>query len=251
MISNVIVESVEEIQHETFIIKVKAPQIVANAKPGQFCNIKVTDTIAPMLRRPFSICDVEGDVVAFQFNLVGEGTKILSQKKKGDYLNIIGPLGNGFDFEGDYKNALIIAGGIGAAPFPFLIKNISDDKNSISLIGGRSKENLIKYKLQNIISSTDNGSEGFHGNVVQLLDSVIDNYDKEETKIFACGPNPMLRALSEYTTNKGFSCQISTESIMACGFGICQGCNVEGVNTDRFLLVCKDGPVFNAEDVRL
>jgi dihydroorotate dehydrogenase electron transfer subunit len=251
MINNVIIESVEEIQQEIFIIKVKAPQIAATAVPGQFCNIKVTNTITPLLRRPFSICDVENDFVSFQFNLVGEGTKILSRKIKGESLSIIGPLGNGFDFKGNYKNALIIAGGIGAAPFPYLIKNIPESKNIVSLIGGRSKNNLIEYKLQNVLTSTDDGSEGFHGNVVQLLDSVIDKYDKADTKIFACGPNPMLRALSEYTINQGFDCQISTESVMACGFGICQGCNVEGVNSERFLLVCKDGPVFNAEDVKL
>lgn len=248
---NGIIESVEEIQSDVFILKIKAPQIAAEAKPGQFCNIKVSDSTFPLLRRPFSICDVEGELVSFQFNQVGEGTKILSQKQKGEIVDMIGPLGVGFDFSGDFKNALIIAGGIGAAPFPFLIKNISENKNIISFVGGRSKKDIIKYKLKNIISSTDDGSEGFHGNVVQLLDSEIHKYDSTNTKIFACGPNPMLRALSEYTIEKGFDCEISTESVMACGFGICQGCNVEGTHSDRFLLVCKDGPVFKAEDVKL
>lgn len=248
---NGIVESVEEIQSDVFILKIKAPQIAAEAKPGQFCNIKVNDSTFPLLRRPFSICDVEGEFVSFQFNIVGEGTKILSQKQKGDIIDMIGPLGVGFDFSGNFENALIIAGGIGAAPFPFLIKNISENTNIISFVGGRSKKDIIEYKLKNIIASTDDGSEGFHGNVVQLLDSEIHKYDTAKTKIFACGPNPMLRALSKYTIEKGFDCEISTESVMACGFGICQGCNVEGTNSDRFLLVCKDGPVFKAEDVIL
>ncbi len=248
---NGIVEIVEEIQPGIFILKVNAPQIAAEAKPGQFCNIKVSDSTFPFLRRPFSICDVEGEVVSFQFNIVGEGTKILSKLKSGDILNIIGPLGVGFNFSGDFENALIIAGGIGAAPFPFLIKSISEDKNVISYVGGRSKKDIIKYKLKNIIAATDDGSEGFNGNVVQLLDSEINKFDSSNTKIFACGPNPMLRALSKYSIEKGFDCEISTESVMACGFGICQGCNVEGTNSDRFLLVCKDGPVFKAEDVLL
>ena len=246
-----IVESVEEIQSDVFILKVKASQIAAEAKPGEFCNIKVSDSTFPLLRRPFSICDVEGDVISFQFNIVGEGTKILSQKQKGDIVDMIGPLGVGFDLSGEFENALIIAGGIGAAPFPFLIKKISENKNIISFVGGRSKKDIIEYKLKNIIASTDDGSEGFHGNVVQLLDSEIHKYDNTNTKIFACGPNPMLRALSEYTIEKGYECEISTESVMACGFGICQGCNVEGTHSDRFLLVCKDGPVFKAEDVKL
>jgi dihydroorotate dehydrogenase electron transfer subunit len=248
---NGIVESVEEIQPGIFILKVKAPQIATEATPGQFCNIKVSDSTFPLLRRPFSICDVEGVVVSFQFNIVGEGTKILAKLKKGDILDMLGPLGVGFDYSGNFENALIIAGGIGAAPFPFLIKNISDSTKIISFVGGRSKKDIIEYKLQNIITSTDDGSEGFHGNVVQLLDSEIHKYDRSKTKIFACGPNPMLRALSKYTIEKGFDCEISTESVMACGFGICQGCNVEGTNSDRFLLVCKDGPIFKAEDVIL
>jgi len=248
---NGIVESVEEIQTDVFILKVKAPQIAKEAKPGQFCNIKVSDTAFPLLRRPFSICDIDVDVISFQFNLVGEGTKILSQKQKGDTIDIIGSLGVGFDFSGGFENALIIAGGIGAAPFPFLIKNFSEEKHIVSFLGGRSKKDIIEYKLKNIIVSTDDGSEGFHGNVVQLLDSEIHKYDNANTKIFACGPNSMLRALSEYSIEKGFDCEISTESVMACGFGICQGCNVEGTHSDRFLLVCKDGPVFKAEDVKL
>ncbi len=248
---NGIVEAVEEIQNGVFLLKVKSVQIATEAKPGQFCNIKVNNSLTPLLRRPFSICDVENDVVTFQFNHVGEGTKILSQKKKGDILNIIGPLGNGFNFLSDFENAIIVAGGIGAAPFPFLTKAIPSDKKIVSFCGGRSKDDIIRYKLENIITSTDDGSEGFHGNIVQLLESEIKKYDKTKTKVFACGPNPMLRALSEFTIKNGYECEISTESVMACGFGICQGCNVEGVNSDRFLLVCKDGPVFNAEDVRL
>ncbi len=248
---NGIVEEVTEIQPGIFILKVKSFQIASVAKPGQFCNIKVNNSLTPFLRRPFSICDVEEDVISFQFNLVGEGTKVLSTKEKGDLLNIIGPLGIGFNYSENFENAIIVAGGIGAAPFPFLISNLANNVNVSSFIGGKSKKDLIKYKLKNIVVSTDDGSEGFNGNVVQLLESEIHKYDKSKTKIFACGPNAMLRALSKFTIEKGFNCEISTESVMACGFGICQGCNIEGVNSDRFLLVCKDGPVFKAEDVKL
>lgn len=245
------VVEVNEIQTGIFILKVKSAQIAAGVKPGQFCNIKVNDSLTPFLRRPFSVCDVDEDIISFQFNLVGEGTRLLSQKKKGDLLNIIGPLGVGFNYSGNFENAIIVAGGIGAAPFPLLIKNLSKDINVISFIGGRSKKDLIKYKLKNVIVSTDDGSEGFNGNVIQLLESEIHKYDKLNIKIFACGPNAMLRALSKFTIENKFDCEISTESVMACGFGICQGCNIEGINSERFLLVCKDGPVFKAEDVKL
>ena len=248
---NGIVQSVEEIQSGIFILKIQSELIANDAKPGQFCNIKVSDSLTPLLRRPFSICDVEDDIISFQFNIVGEGTKILSHKQNGDVLNVIGPLGVGFNYSGNFENIIIIAGGIGAAPFPFFTKKISTDKNVVSFCGGRTKKDIVSYKLKNIIKATDDGSDGFHGNVVQLLESEIHKYDKVNTKIFACGPNPMLRALSKFTIDNGYDCEISTESVMACGFGICQGCNVEGVHSERFLLVCKDGPVFNAEDVRL
>ena len=248
---NGIVVDVDEIQSGIFILKVKSSQIAYEVKPGQFCNIKVNNSLTPFLRRPFSVCEVENDIIFFQFNLVGEGTKLLSQKKNGDLLNIIGPLGHGFNYSGNYDNVIIVAGGIGAAPFPLLINNLSKDKKVATFIGGKSKKDLIKYKLKNIFASTDDGSEGFCGNVVQLLESEIHKYEKSKTKIFACGPNAMLRALSKFTIANGFDCEISTESVMACGFGICQGCNVEGANSENFFLICKDGPVFKAEDVKL
>jgi dihydroorotate dehydrogenase electron transfer subunit len=243
--------TVEEIQKKIYILQVKSRNIANAAKPGQFCNIKVSDSYSPLLRRPFSICDVKNDVITFQFALVGEGTEILSKKRQGDLLDINGPLGNGFDYSGDFKNAVIVAGGIGTAPFPFLTGQLKD-KNIITLVGSKTKTDVIKYKLKNVSVATDDGSEGFNGNVVKLLESVAGKYKKDETKIFACGPNPMLRALSKYTIANGYNCEISTESNMACGFGICQGCNIHSaVDENKFLLVCKDGPVFNAEDVLL
>jgi len=249
--SNGIVDSLEEIQKNIFILRIRAEGISKIAKPGQFCNIKVNDSTVPLLRRPFSICEVEDDRISFQINVVGEGTKILTNKKTGDVINLIGPLGNGFNIEGEFENAIIVAGGVGAAPFPFLIKSFDQNVSIASYVGGRTEEDLITYNLKNIHVSTDDGSKGFHGNVVSFLESEIDKYDINNTVIFACGPNPMLRALSRLSIDRGIRCQVSTESAMACGIGICQGCNIEGTHSDRFLLVCKDGPVFNAEDVRL
>ena len=246
-----ITESVKEIQDGIFTLKVLAPSIANNVKPGQFCNIKVNNDNFPLLRRPFSISEVNGEYVSFMFNIVGIGTDILSRKREGDIIDIIGPLGNGFNLKGDYENALIIAGGIGSAPFPYLIQEIDDDKNVSCYVGGRSKTDIIVYGMKNIFISTDDGSDGFLGNVVELLESKINIYNKNETKIFACGPTPMLRAVSEFSISRGISCEISTESVMACGFGICQGCVIESTKNDSFVLVCKDGPVFNAEDVRV
>jgi len=231
------------------LIKVHSPGIAGSAKPGQFCNIKVSETYSPLLRRPFSICDVQGENIYFMFDVHGAGTQILCKKKKGDILDILGPLGNGFDLNCDFDLAVISAGGIGAAPFPFLLKKIGRKKEIISLIGGRSEEHIITYGMKNIFISTDDGSNGFKGNVVELAEKLKDKFKGKKTLFFACGPNAMLRALKEFCITNNFECQISTESAMACGFGICQGCPIPSASEEKYYLICKDGPVFNAKDV--
>ena len=245
-----IVESVQTLQEGIFLIKVYAPSIASMAKPGQFCNIKVSETNFPLLRRPFSVCDVENDYIYFLFDIHGEGTKILSNKHKGDELELLGPLGKGFIYDGDYETAVIIAGGLGSAPFPFLTKKIPAGKKIISLVGARAKNLLVTYKLQNISVATDDGSQGFNGNVVEHLKSEFKNLGKN-VRIFGCGPNAMLKGLQKYCNENNIDCQISVECAMACGFGICQGCPIDSADGESFLLVCKDGPVFNSNMVKL
>ena len=183
---------------------------------------------------------------------MGEGTKILACKQSGSFVDILGPLGNGFNLEDDYETAVFVAGGMGSAPFPYLTRKVKDSKKIISFVGGRSKNDLITYSLMNVHTSTDDGSEGFNGNIVQLLEKNLDKLTAEKIKIFGCGPNAMLKSLKDFCLKYDFNCEISTESAMACGFGICQGCPIESAaNPDRYLLVCKDGPVFNSKDVVL
>lgn len=245
------VESIREITQNIYLLKVYSPSIANTVKPGQFCNIKVSETDYPLLRRPFSVCDVEEDSIFFMFDIHGEGTKILAQKNIGDELDVLGPLGNGFTTEGDYDTAIIIAGGIGAAPFPYLIKKIPIDKNIITLIGGRSKNNIVQYGMKNIFMATDDGSEGFNGNVVELFENIKSNFKDISFRIFACGPNRMLKVLQKVSLDNKYDCQISVECAMACGFGICQGCPIDKLDEEGYYLVCKDGPVFNTNMVKL
>jgi len=245
------VESVQKISDNIFLIKVLSPSIALLAKPGQFCNIKVSENSFPLLRRPFSICDIEGDFLFFLFDIHGDGTKLISEKKPGESLELLGPLGNGFDYKEGYDTAVIVAGGLGVAPFPFLVKNLSSNKKVISLIGGRSKKNIVTKGLKNVLAATDDGSEGFHGTVVELLKREIKNISQNKFRIFACGPTPMLKALQNYCVENNYDCQISVECAMACGFGICQGCPIDPTNGESYLLVCKDGPVFEAKSVKL
>ncbi len=252
IIEQAIVEEIKNEKENIFLLKVKAPQIAANCIPGQFCNIKVSGLTAPLLRRPFSICDVEEDSLYFLFEVFGEGTRLISEKQVGAELNIMGPLGNGFDFEGDYDTAVIVGGGLGVAPFPFLTWAIPDDKERITFLGSKTSETVVTWGLENVFISTDDGSLGLKGNVLDLIKKNEKLFEGKKIKIFACGPNPMLKALQEYSLEKGIDCQLSTECAMACGFGICQGCAVESKTDDeKYKLVCIDGPVFDAKEIKL
>ncbi len=248
VISKAPVVSTREIHENIFLLEARCPVVASQIKPGQFCNIKITEFSSPLLRRPFSVCDVNGNSIYFMFNIFGEGTKLLSRKREGDTVNILAPLGNGFTIEGDYEHAIIVAGGLGAAPFPFLTKKL-DGKKISTFIGGRTANDVITYGMENIQTATEDGSLGFKGNVVQLLKNNLPEIKKHKTRIFSCGPNPMLRALKEFCIENEIECQASTECAMACGFGICQGCPIETAEKDKYLLVCKDGPVFDVRDV--
>lgn len=250
LIVNSPVVEITEIQKDIFIQKIHSPEIARQIKPGQFLNIRVSESIFPLLRRPFSICDVDGEYIYILFNIFGEGTKILSHKKIGDNIDILGPLGNGFNPEDDFDTAIIVAGGLGSAPFPFLTRLLKKKKEIFSFVGGRTKNDVITYNFLNVLTATDDGSLGFKGNVVQLLEKNLSELKKKRLKVFGCGPNAMLRALKQLCINHNIICEVSTECAMACGFGICQGCPIESTQQkDKFLLVCKDGPVFNIKDV--
>jgi dihydroorotate dehydrogenase electron transfer subunit len=246
------VEEIINLNGSVYLIKIYSPEIAKQIKPGQFLNVKVSDSLAPLLRRPFSVSNVEGDYLFLMVNLLGEGTKILTSKKKGDPLDILGPLGNGFNLDGDYELAVFAAGGIGEAPFPFVYKTIKGAKEIISFIGGKTAKEVVEYGIENPYISTDDGSLGFKGNVVQLMEQKKELLSSKKIKIFACGPTPMLKAVQGFAAKNNYECEISTESAMACGFGICQGCAIASAHqSEKYLLVCKDGPVFNAKDVVL
>lgn len=254
--NSVVVESLE-IQKGIYLQKLKSPEIAEKIKPGQFLNIKVREGYYPLLRRPFSVCDVEDDLIHIMLGVYGEGTKILSNKKIGETVNILGPLGNGFNVDDDFDLAVFIAGGLGAAPFPYLTRKLNNKKEIISFVGGRSNKEVIKHQFPNILIATEDGSEGFKGNVVQLFENEIKKFLDKKIKVFACGPNGMLKSLSNLIKRfneegKNLTCEVSTESAMACGFGICQGCPIQDSHDpNRYLLVCKNGPVFNVSDIEL
>lgn len=249
-IFNSTIQKIIALDNNIFLLQAYCPEIASNIQPGQFLNVKVSETTFPLLRRPFSVCDVEGDSIFLMFNILGEGTKLLQKKHIGDTLNLIGPLGNGFNLDGDYDTAVIAAGGLGSAPFPFFIRKLGDKKNLQCFVGGRTKHDVIQYGMKNVKVSTDDGSIGFKGNVVELLQKELVKSVYKKVKIFGCGPTAMLRSLKEFAIKNNIECEVSTECAMACGFGICMGCPTESTKqSDKYLLVCKDGPVFNVQEV--
>lgn len=245
------VDKNEKIGNGVFLLWFNATRISDSIKPGQFLNIKVNESFFPLLRRPFSVCDVNGQSVAIMFNVAGEGTRILSEKKEGDYIDVLGPLGNGFSLQFPETDAVFIAGGLGAAPFPYLQKKLNN-KQVTALVGGRSSGDILTYGLSNVYTATEDGSSGFKGNVIQLFDSLSSSFSGRKLRIFTCGPNRMIRALKQYIAEKSIIAEASVESAMACGFGICQGCPIEhSESPDVYKLICKDGPVFNLKDITI
>lgn len=248
------IDSNREIAEGLFLLRFDSEDISARALPGQFVNIRAVQGWSPLLfRRPFSISRIVGTSVELLFNTVGSGTRVLASIGAGDELDVLGPLGVPFRFEDGYKTAVIVAGGLGVAPFPFLTDTF--ERRNIPLltfVGSRSNFSVDTLHLRNVQHATDDGSRGFHGNVVQCLADYLRLHEIAAPKVFGCGPTKMLAALSQFCRAQRLRCELSLEGDMACGIGICQGCPVERTKAGKkYALVCTDGPTFDCEDIHL
>lgn len=246
----------EILKDDIIKFSVETKEIAMQAKPGQFVEIRVTDTTEPFLRRPISIYNIDGNIIEFIFQIKGKGTEILARKQEGELIDIIGPLGFGeFKYE-KYKNIAIIGGGIGIFPLYELAKRAKETANVTTYLGFRNKDYVVleeEYKKvsNDLIMTTDDGSYGIKGFAINELkkDMETKNFDA----IFACGPLPMLKAIREYAIEKDIPCQISLEEKMGCGLGVCLGCAVKVAGTEpaKYIHVCKAGPVFEATTVEI
>ena len=250
---------VQKLKEDIFKFSVEAKEIVEQAKIGQFIEIRVTDNIEPFLRRPISIhnMDKEKGILEFIFQVKGKGTTLLSKRKEGELIDIIGPLGYGnFDYT-NYKNLAVIGGGIGIFPLYELSKEARKDGKTVNTyLGFRNKDLVILEKefkevSDNLIIATDDGSYGKKGFAINFLKEDIENGKIDS--IYACGPLPMLRAVKELAVKTNIPCQVSLEEKMACGMGTCVGCSVKKADSPKenpeYVNVCKAGPVFDANYV--
>ena len=248
----------EQLTPEIFRLTLKAPEIAGSAQPGQFVMVRTTPCHDPLLRRPLSIHQTIGNQqVQLLYKVVGKGTRLLATMIPGQKLNLTGPLGHGFDFVGRQAICLV-GGGMGIAPLYFLAREILRTTNPpkcIVLLGARTAAELgplprdfMDIGVTETHLATDDGSLGHHGFVAELLQQHLDPGPR--WTVCTCGPHPMMKGVVSQCRTQGWECQVSLETTMACGISACLGCAVPPADlSGPYLHVCKDGPVFKAEEV--
>jgi len=271
------VESVRPMARNTWCVRLRQPQLATRITPGQFFMIRPEDGSDPLLGRPFALYDTwddeDGDPagVDFGFVVVGKMTSLMTQWQPGEEVRLWGPLGNGFA-PSSAKNLICVAGGIGQTPFLAVAmealglrtygtptRDVPQRPENVKLCYGvRSADYLaglddFDIKGLDVRIATDDGTEGHHGYVTELLDQCLTEQNSD-TQVYCCGPEPMMKAVAEVCENHGTPCWLSLETPMACGFGACFSCVAtvkEDDGTTDYRRTCVEGPVFPAEKLVL
>jgi len=246
----IVIENIQ-LNKRHFILELQAPGLLPQFLPGQFVQVLVKDSPSTFLRRPFSIHAF--DTVKNSFRLLiqikGEGTRHLSLLKPGEKLNVMYPLGNSFTLPNG-KNVLLVGGGCGVAPLLFLARWLKEQNVNVTMLTGwKRKEDIFEKEAYqqcgNLLITTEDGSEGETGMVTShsIFKSV-----KTFDRIYCCGPDRMMKAISHIATRKGVECDVSLENTMACGFGVCLCCITPTTKGNQ--RVCMEGPVFNTKELK-
>jgi dihydroorotate dehydrogenase electron transfer subunit len=241
----------EKINGKYFKLVFSSAKLSRSVQPGQFLQVRINAGQDPYLRRPFSYYRVAGKRVEMLYEVLGYGTQVLCQKKKGEVLKVMGPLGNGFTGALGKKKRILVAGGIGVPPLVFLAEKYPTD---YLLIGTKSKAELfpkseMKKVRAKVLYSTEDGSYGTEGRVTLLLEKILKEQHPGELFIQTCGPKPMMEAVITLARKHGVEGEASWDESMACGVGACLGCMVK--TSEGLKRACADGPVFSFEDLDL
>lgn len=241
------------LNYSNFLIKLKPQMTLPKLVPGQFVNVEINNSAEIFLRRPFSIFEVDyhNNTISLIVKILGRGSKKLTETKIGDAISVIFPLGKGFTKPYVSDRILLVGGGSGVAPMLFLAKEAGLAQQDIDiLLGARALQDHIDVgayeKYGKLFFTTEDGSLGEKGFVTQHS-QFIDNI-KSYDKIYACGPDAMMKAVASQAKANGVFCEVSLENLMACGFGVCLCCIEPTVKGN--LCVCTEGPVFNINDLK-
>jgi len=236
-----------------FLIKLIAPEPLPKIYPGQFVNIDINNAKEIFLRRPFSVFEVDysHNTLSVIVKILGRGSKVLTEIKSGEKLSLIYPLGKKFSYPAENERILAVGGGSGVAPMLFLAKESGLSANNVDIIlGARSSSDHIQMeeyeKYAHLHYTSEDGSLGAKGFVIHhpLFTNELDKYDK----IYACGPDAMMKAVAREAKKAGVFCEVSLENLMACGFGVCLCC-IEPTTAGN-KCVCTEGPVFNINELK-
>jgi dihydroorotate dehydrogenase electron transfer subunit len=250
-------------------MRLTAPPEFAAARPGQFVMLRVNGAIDPLLRRPFGIFDVgtytpahTGALVQpfleILYRVVGKGTSMLAELHATDLLDILGPLGTGFELGPAGGEKLIVGGGVGLAPLYLLAKELVKSSPVRLFAGGRTRDDILcitEFERLGVecYVATEDGSLGERGLVTEALEKRLES-DGNKASIFACGPHGMLNAVASIAAKRSVACQVSLEGYMACGVGACLGCVTPGhghtPEKPDYRCVCTDGPVFDSAELK-
>ncbi len=240
------------LNNKNSLLSIEPLEQVINPEPGQFYMIEVGNSFDPLLKRPFSYFRKTEEGIQFLYTIKGKGTSLMKDFKQGRIINMIGPLGTGYPKPEKGYTPLLVAGGIGIASIFSLVEELSE--KTYFLYGAKNKDNILvlnklKGLTDELIISTDDGSLGKKGTVIDVLNDFLTRHSSLVTRhlLYTCGPKPMLEAISKIVIDKGIKGYVSMEENMACGFGACLGCAIKTIN--GYKRVCKEGPVFPIEEI--
>ncbi len=246
-----------QVDADLFELEFINPEIAMECQAGQFLQVLPGENYDPLLRRPISLYDVDKKLgsITLLYKVVGKGTQLFTQIKTKEYIDIMGPLGNGFTLAAD-KNVVLVGGGVGIAPLIYLARSLKEANCNVTVLHGaeNSSQLVTLKKLRELevefMPATMDGSAGYKGFVTDLLREKLPA--TEIDYIYTCGPEAMMSAVAVFARDNDIAAQVSLEEHMACGVGACLGCARKLKASDEtYIKVCKDGPVFNINELEI